>query len=180
MSGIDWGKAPNWAKGHGLVVQGSIKEVWFGDFSYMVVGDNRAYPYGGGIEKTRHNHTVDAIQFKTMRPEPWSGDGLPPAGTVCEWKEKPGFQWVAATVLFITESSVVMQRSDGFEWQMLTKRTVFRPIRTPEQIAAELRVNTINEMRDIILNTVKYASGIDAANYAEVLFEAGYRKQAKS
>lgn len=170
---IDWSKAPEWAKGHGLVVQGSIKEVWFGDHSYMVVGDSRAYPYRGGIGETSHKHTVHAIQFKTMRPEPWTGEGLPPVWTVCEWKEKTGFQWVAATVLFITESSVVMRRSDGFEWQMLTKRTVFRPICTPEQIAADERAASIAEMEAEI---ARWGLSADYNGMCQAMYDAGYRK----
>lgn len=52
---------------------------------------------------------------------------LPSVGTELEWKELTGFQWVKAKVLFISETSVVLQRIDGFEWQMPTKRVVFRP-----------------------------------------------------
>jgi len=104
-------------------------------------------------------------------PKPWTGEGLPPVGTVCEWKEKTGFQWVAATILFITESSVVCQRSDGFEWQMLTKRTVFRPIRTPEQIAAEVREKAVQNM----LSAVSFTGASNREIFRQ-LYDLGYRK----
>lgn len=102
----------------------------------------------------------------------WDGEGLPPVGTVCEWKEKTGFSWVKATVLFITDSSVVMQREDGFEWQMLTKRTVFRPIRTPEQIAAEERDKAIDNMIGVV--NAGFFDNTRAIYGA--LYDAGFRK----
>ena len=107
----------------------------------------------------------------------WNGEGLPPIGTVCEWKEKTGFQWVAAKVLFITEKSVVLQRSDGFEWQMVTARAVFRPIRTAEQIAAEERKKEILQMIDVF-GTDTAIWGLDAVReICGHLWAAGYRKQ---
>lgn len=102
----------------------------------------------------------------------WKGEGLPPVGTVCEWKEKTGFSWVKATVLFMSESSVVMRREDGFEWQMLTKRTVFRPIRTPQQIAAEERETELNRM----VATVSMLDKGWARKVCAGLYDAGYRK----
>ena len=77
--------------------------------------------------------SADAVP---LAPE-WSGEGNPPVGTVCEWKEKSGFLWVGATVLFISDQSVVLKRFDGFEWQLDVRRTTFRPTRTAEQLAAE-------------------------------------------
>ena len=99
------------------------------------------------------------------------GDGLPPVGLEVEWKEKTGYQWVAATVLFISEKSAVLQRSDGFEWQMATGRAVFRPIRTPEQIKAEQREKDIAEL----LNVFPTLNGSPIA-YAQAAIDAGYRK----
>lgn len=71
----------------------------------------------------------------------WFVDGkcvaLPPVGTELEWKELTGFKWVKAKVLFISETSVVLQRFDGFEWQMPTKRVVFRPHAPKERTMQE-------------------------------------------
>ena len=105
----------------------------------------------------------------------WTGEGLPPAGTACEWKEKTGFSWVKATVLFITESSVVMQREDGFEWQMMTARAVFRPFRTPEQIAAEVRENNCEAMLEII-KASPWGMTAGPQEVIALLYDAGYRK----
>lgn len=154
---IDWSKAP---EGYPL---------WIEDL----------HPERGGDESGWHNENLESpdgsywddcdegSHFRIHRkPEPWNGEGLPPVGTVCEWKEKTGFQWVAATVLFISESSVVLQRSDGFEWQMLTKRTVFRPILTMQQIAAEAREKAIARMvLDLDVPTAIAARAYDAGYY---------------
>lgn len=117
-------------------------------------------------------HPLRKIALLARPLAEWSGEGFPPVGTVCEWKEKTGFQWVKATVLFITDSSVVMQREDGFEWQMMTARTVFRPFRTPGQIAAEARDKAVNEM----LSALRQPTAISARYVCEELYDAGYRK----
>lgn len=121
------------------------------------------------VTRAQWQAAVDAL--KAEKADEWNGEGLPPVGALCEWKEKTGFSWVKATVLFISESSVVMQREDGFEWQMLTKRTVFRPIRTPEQIAADERDRSISEMREIW----NFAASSGADPFI-ALHSAGYRK----
>ncbi len=116
-----------------------------------------------------HTNSPINSDCKIVQSE-WNGEGLPPVGTVCEWKEKTGFSWVKATVLFITDSSVVMQREDGFEWQMLTKRTVFRPIRTTEQIAAEERTNNAIAMCQATQGAHDWMEAF------RMLHDAGYRK----
>jgi hypothetical protein len=52
---------------------------------------------------------------------------------------------------------------------MMTARTVFRPIRTPEQIATEERENAINAMIDIVMTDNIRSNCAD-------LYDAGYRK----
>lgn len=122
----------------------------------------------------RYETNLELIQVtEATTRAAWNGEGLPPVGTLCEWKEKTGFSWVKATVLFITDSSVVMQRGDGFEWQMMTARTVFRPIRTPEQIAEEARQNELNRM----VATVSMLDKGWARKVCAGLYDAGYRKQ---
>ena len=104
----------------------------------------------------------------------WDGEGKPSAGTICEWKEKTGFSWVKATVLFISESSVVMQREDGFEWQMMTASTVFRQFRTTEQIAAQEREKFISE----ICGLLGWDASLEYSRHDAIkLFDDGYRKQ---
>lgn len=104
----------------------------------------------------------------------WNGVGLPPVGTVCEWKLKQEFGYVAAEVLFVSEKSIVLRRKDGFEWQEVPSRCVFRPIRTPEQIAEERREAAIIEMESAIKDS---ALGLSTTRMAcAALYDAGYRK----
>lgn len=144
----------------------------------ILIGENEFA--ATSVSRAGNNVKADFVQI--IRPvEPaWVGVGLPPVGTVCEWKEKTGFRWVAATVLFITESSVVMQRSDGFEWQMLTKRTVFRPVRTLQQIAADKRLHEIRNALTTINSKVHFPNarvrGNILAAAVEAMIDAGYRK----
>lgn len=88
-------------------------------------------------------HLVSYIKRPSFpkKEKEWFVDGkcvaLPPVGTELEWKELTGFKWVKAKVLFISETSVVLQRFDGFEWQMPTKRVVFRPHAPKERTMQE-------------------------------------------
>lgn len=92
-----------------------------------------------GWHQRKDGHSVESLPFYIKRP--WFVDGkcvaLPPVGTELEWKELTGFKWVKAKVLFISETSVVLQRFDGFEWQMPTKRVVFRPHAPKERTMQE-------------------------------------------
>lgn len=169
---IDWNTAPEWAKGHGLVVQGSIKQVWYGDFSYMVVGDSRAYPFGGGSGETRHNHAQGAIQFKTLRPAPWTGSGLPPVGTVCEIRAHKLNDWSPATIKFASRNVVV------WDWEAepalnglctaYAHAIEIRPIRTPEQIAEEAKEKAIDVIEKRIMDRM---GDLNVRNLAEDLFD---------
>ncbi len=178
MSAIDWSKAPPhatyWCPGNANIEAGWI---------YNPGGNGGEY-YSCYADKGLE-HIPEFPEWRKLRlvprPSKATGQYLPAAGTVCEWKEKTGFQWVKATVLFITESSVVLQRSDGFEWQMMTKRTVFRPFRTPEQIKADERLHDIrNACNDIARTLDKFKNDIPggsaARNVIEAMIDAGYRK----
>lgn len=100
---------------------------------------------------------------------PWTGEGLPPAGTDCEHRTGPGMSWTLATVLAHGKHKVFYRDSNGHEWTRLYDEIEFRPIRTPEQIAADEREAGITQMRESVgsLNTHPFAE----------LWDAGYRKQ---
>lgn len=165
MSKIDWSKAPEGATHY-----------WPGNSRfYEKVGES--YFVSGQQNYGPVNSPESWVKNLVARPSPaWSGEGLPPVGTVCEWKEKTGFVWVAAEVLFISESSVVMKRADGFEWQMMTARTVFRPIRTPEQIAKDDRSKACDRMFGVILDKLPQGQRSNGSDICEALYDAGYRK----
>lgn len=110
----------------------------------------------------------DVLSRAVERPKPeWSGDGLPPVGTVCEVLNNTldRTEWERCTILFMGKFKAVYESESCHErvadisesWMI-----GFRPLRTPEQIAAE------EALRDIEL---LYSEGGPAAVYA-----AGYRK----
>ena len=118
-------------------------------------------------------------------PTPWRGpkDGLPPVGTVCEYNDNCGGRWVRVEVCYTSQYTVLLKffGEDGdCEGAFSPEEVRLRPIRTPEQIAAEERerkikdamhtVNTSKRMpRDVVRQNVLRAS-------VEALIDAGYRK----
>lgn len=149
---------------------------------YLIDEISTDYEHGFAGVTIKMYPVYQAKSHKTpKKQEAWDGEGLPQVGTECEWKEKSGFQWVAATILFITESSVVCKRSDGFEWQMPTKRTVFRPIKTAEQLAEEerdkARTEVLNAMTSKTMGFETEDQWQQRMKVVGEMLDMGYRKQ---
>jgi hypothetical protein len=113
-------------------------------------------------------------------PEQWSGEGLPPVGTVCEIKGCMShyLKWNKVTVFAVRGKMVFFDMEDG-RWGQTDSHEI-RSIRTPEQIAAEEREKAIDAMKkvfDSCSNELSATSNL----YLETLFGAihddGYRKQ---
>lgn len=91
------------------------------------------------------------------RPIQWTGEGRPPVGVVCEvlWDSQLGI-YCAAAVLAHDEAGAVYRFTTGErkgEYQSEQQDYYgglpkFRPIRTPEQIAAEERDKTVRKILD--------------------------------
>ncbi len=178
MSMIDWSKAPEWATGYGLM-NGSfgIEEVWFNDKQYLPLqsqGGYGPYPFGGGIGPHMHNATKSQIAFQKHRPAPWSGEGLPPVGTVCEYQRNDVSyrqEWVKVTPKYFGKEMVVLEHSaSGEEYVEQAASCVFRPTRTPEQIAAEELKAAIDEMSEVTQGAHDWLQAF------QKLHLAGYRK----
>lgn len=104
---------------------------------------------------------------------PWDGTGLPPVGTVCEAAiphtsgpdNERSFIWIEGRVIAHHEvkgkTYTWFAEDDGFYPPNVLE---FRPIRTPEQIAAEKREKAIDEMKVIVRGAL------------QALYDAGYRK----
>ena len=115
------------------------------------------------------------------RPSPaWSGDGLPPVGVRCEAAiphtsgpdNERSFIWIEGSVIAYYEikgkTYAWFAEDDGFYPPNTLK---FRPIRTPEQIAADEREAAINEIGNLIASV-----GPTFRDQATRLYDAGYRK----
>lgn len=116
----------------------------------------------------------------------WAGEGLPPAGTVCEvlnnMLDRP--EWERCTILFmgkfkaIYESESCHERvADVSEDWMIS----FRPLRTPEQIAAEERLHSVRNACSAIAETLDALRGKTkleraALRVVEAMIDAGYAR----
>lgn len=175
MSKIDWDKAP---EGASHFCNGD----WF-----KKEGGKWCYWFDGARSWTEAAY-ADPANFswwglRIERPSPaWSGEGLPPVGTVCECrlpdKLTHKYSWVEAKVIWHngpTECAVIKSTS-ALSWC-----DEFRPIRTPEQIAADERTHEIrNALTSISHKVEKVNTDIDCslaiAETVSAMIDAGYRK----
>lgn len=182
---IDWSTAPNWAKE--LALNPYDEQAWLGDDGYSYLMGN------GGIVSWTYETAYDRSAFKIMqirpRPSVWTGEGLPPVGTFCE-VVSPGYRndrferfiGQAVTVIahdVIDDDPVAVFRMpvdgqvDEQDYHALVAKC-FRPIRTPEQIAAEEREKAVFEIAHILIDNRH-----DSAEYHQAgrIYDAGFRKQ---
>jgi hypothetical protein len=111
-------------------------------------------------------------KFIELRPNrtPWTGEGLPPTGTVCE-RNIARQAWCSTEIVAVAREgdAVAFEDASGQKgWSSCSSS--FRPIRTPEQIAAEEREFSIIEIERVAM------SGGSAKTMAEAIHDAGYRK----
>jgi hypothetical protein len=186
MSQIDWSRAP---KGFPLWLEGTNEDHRKHSGWYRRAGEVFEGACGGQWRAVREGQFFN-VHSKPESAPAWTGEGLPPVGTVCqlknvesgsEWREvaengskvtiiahymNAGTPLAAFTVGVIGESFTVDSATESF----------FEPIRTPEQIAAEERGRSVEQMvADLRLLIV----GGKEFSVCEALYDAGYRKQAE-
>lgn len=113
-------------------------------------------------------------------PADWNGKGLPPAGAVCEIREKSCQYFSPAAIKFASRNVVV------WDWQAepalnglctaYSHNIEIRPIRTAEQIAAEKLEVDAADLAEVMTGH-RDRSGDCYLTLAKVILEAGYRKQ---
>jgi hypothetical protein len=119
----------------------------------------RVYPFQG-----------DSLESRLVLIErPWNGEGLPPVGPV-EYLSNDG--WRAGECLAVKDGYAVVWVNCGnvFAISEHDKGTL-RPIRTPEQIAAEERKLVTDDIQRVCVDGEN--NGIP---FHEALYDAGYRK----
>ena len=171
MEQIDWSKAPEGAT-HFLPEQ--VARGWVACWYKFVDGTWFARNVRDCDWYPDHDYQEIFIPLLIGKPAPWSGTGLPPVGTVCELfcrKLEQG----PVTVLYISEEFGVF-KSHRYHHEQGGPLEIyaFKPIRTPEQIAAEQREKAINQMID----DTNILTGVisDRRIMAGQLYDAGYRK----
>lgn len=133
------------------------------------------------VTRAEWQSAVDALYPKFTVAEEWNGEGLPPVGTVCEFESHghhQGWMWCIYRGLMSCGGYIVEYHHHTSQ-DMTTcapfdpALTNFRPIRTPEQIAAEEREKFISE----ICGLLGWDAWLECSRRDAIkLFDAGYRK----
>ncbi|WP_150294876.1 hypothetical protein [Pseudomonas extremaustralis] len=164
---IDWSEAPSWATAVG---KHSVSLAWLCDSGYCFHGiaNPPCHPY--------KENSYSADMFTIVERRPWTGEGLPPVGTVCEYQTWVNREWKQTKVLAHHLGFAVHSWSvDGDDMEVdAAPPQDFRPIRTPEQIAAHERESGIKQL---IEDTRICNPGVMWRQMAETIYDAGYRKK---
>ena len=194
MNEIDWSKAPEGAIGRGNIGISHFY-VWFSEKWYEYVDSNHGGRHYFGDTCV---YSEKDIVSRTHRPttQSWSGEGLPPVGAVCEYNPMPvgkPKKWHKVEVVYASEWVIVMrcieapsghEGGNGVEIAMAVDSCSLediRPIRTPEQIAADEREAAIERACADIEKRIEgfnvqlsYSLAIRAT--IEAMIDKGYRK----
>ena len=178
---IDWSKAPEWAEWVGATESGFV---WAANSGYMFFNTNVLHKWG----ERRYSTEVHVIERKASG---WSGEGLPPVGTECEYS-LGGHPWFPCEVRYVLCNDPDPD-ADGWTaviWcPHLEKEQVarvapvghfkFRQLRTPEQIAADERDKEMGEILAVMLGHNEGSIHMDTVQLlcAKRIHAAGYRKQ---
>ena len=179
MSEIDWDKAP---EGASHFCNGD----WF-----KKEGGKWCYWFDGARSWTEAAY-ADPANFswwglRIERPSPaWSGEGLPPVGLRCEAAiphtsgpdNERSFIWIEGSVIAYYEikgkTYAWFAEDDGFYPPNVLE---FRPVRTPEQVAADEREAAVAAMLELDPYLPNTTLGMmSRADFCRTLYDAGYRK----
>lgn len=191
MEQIDWSKAPEGATHYLPRGVAGNNACWYiirdNDMAVMRASvDNDGWKWRP-IDRYDRKHFIPAA---IPRPTTWNGKGLPPVGTVCEYDAAAQGQppyWHTVEVVYASEWVIVvrcLQNPDeatdvvGVENAVDATeeaKSLFRPIRTPEQIAAEEREKAVHAMWLCICEETPQRTALIKQACAD-LYDAGYRK----
>lgn len=176
MTDIDWSKAPKLAT-HYNAAEGKNARI----YPWMMLDDRGIWHF--------YNHRELAwLPMSDIFPgehdvpvavpnQAWTGQGLPPAGTVCEVKYFD--DWNQTTIIGVDSRGLTVFESpwagSQTPYAAIGYAEAFRPIRTPEQIAAEEREKAIDRMAEIAHTATGFC--VNRADFA-ALYDAGYRSLA--
>jgi len=171
---IDWSKAPEGATHHLFYRDGSISP----SFAYEC--EDRFRDCIG--EEYIMKSDVDSWIITPRIVSEWTGTGLPAVGTVCEVMvgglPSVAFDWEECTIFLINDGAdgkpqvcTRDHRGDLAIYYPGHDAVHFRPIRTPEQIAAEERIAYIARM----VGVCKYPGSTATRNDCADLYDAGLR-----
>lgn len=145
MKEIDWSKAPEGAQGY------MPKSIIWAEGWWKDICGKRFFCHAGQDEWKETHANAFGLHGFVYRPDSaqgaaWSGEGLPPVGEIIEWLDG---KFLKAVVVGHHQGAVVAVDDDDPRRVFIGKKPCYRPLRTPEQIAAEEREKAIEEMARI-------------------------------
>lgn len=161
---IDWSKAPE-----GATHWEPESDGW--NSSWMMLSGGGWHWWSSSSEDWMKCPSIKESRVSLMIPRPaaWTGEGLPPAGALCEAliPHHPEPLWVEVTVLAHWTSP------QGLIYSWVAERDAFyppgefrfRPIRTPEQIASEEALEEIERL---------YSEGLPPVGAKVILSDANH------
>ncbi|MBH3578130.1 hypothetical protein I5L83_02455 [Pseudomonas aeruginosa] len=180
MTSIDWSIAPHWAQAVVTTEHGNDM-YWVEGWGCRIskrqrVGNLR--PDFNTCDMTKLGHVWRLVERRPMADEAkepvmqWNGqDGLPPVGVECEYRHMIWPEYRRCEIRYISDESLVAY-DNGQEQYYRTHDMLFRPLPTPEQIAAQAV--------DAMLSDYQYKVGscthMLTREQAERLYAVGYRK----
>lgn len=130
------------------------------------------------VTRAQWQEARDALNKPVV--EAWNGEGLPPVDLPVEWYSDSNTGWQEIVVLAYHGDDAWIQPK-GKESTIVYNIANFRPIRTPEQIAADERLHKLRNAHIAIAKTLDAFKGdIPAESVSrqtiEAMIDAGYVK----
>lgn len=185
MIEIDWSKAPEGAICYGYIGIGKCA-VWASDDWYQYEEpDGRRFSF----DKSGLNHfSHEQLVITHRKPSKWRGpeDGLPPVGIyveIAEGREGQVVSYPAGARVKIYAHCKHVDGTTNFaafcddhkQVYGVGYHHIFRPIRTPEQIAAQEREKAVKEIMES--SRGQYTPHGISFDAACCIYDKGYRKQ---
>lgn len=166
MSQIDWSKAPDDAT-HAFPTSG-VNSIW-----------RREDPSNNGYWQAWSGGEWVPVRGAAPggyipRPTSWTGEGLPPVGLDIEWKSDYG--WLGGKVVGHDQMVTIVRHNCGYSG--LHSHQI-RPVRTPEQVAAEERRKSAIALYEAVMNFGKLAFDrlpLDRQEHYLKLVDAGWQQ----
>lgn len=174
---IDWSKAPEGA----MVL---LKHVRDGSYAVSESYDDEAKTWHWPGPRYSFNlmPSMWRIVAERQTTQPWSGEGLPPVGVVCEIAESTGDLIISypaghkvkiyAHFTHVNGTEIAAFADDAAQVYGCGYYRIFRPIRTPDQIAADERESYIRRMQN-----GTESLGFDEYEICATLYDKGLRFQ---
>jgi len=142
----------------------------FGTVDLFMLSERADDQRGAHVDRAQWQAAVDALKDSEPAKAEWTGSGLPPVGTVCEYISDTS--WGEVKVIGYDGAKVVFKPSGGTCYGVeIGSKSKFIPIRTPAQLAAEERLSCAYRMCAIAPNL----TNVEAAK----LYDAGLRFEVK-